>query len=246
MKEDVARFRFGDAARAMRALLKDPDDTAQVFRIIEALSGNHGDKMLKRLRASRTGARLLEERPNLAARLCDRAALEKLPDGTLGREYLRFLDSEGISAEGLVKASVEGTTLYGTAELEFFRDRMRDSHDLWHVLTGYKGDLVGEAALLAFSFAQTKNPGVGFIISIGFLRGGANRGAQRRPGPPPQVRRMILEGFRHGTRAEWLPAVEWEKLLEHRVEDVRKLLGIEKIGHYEEVRSKDYKAAMAA
>ena len=32
--------------------------------------------------------------------------------------------------------------------------RMRDTHDLWHAATGYKGDVVGELAVLAFTLAQ--------------------------------------------------------------------------------------------
>lgn len=45
--------------------------------------------------------------------------------------------------------------------------RMRDTHDLWHVLTGYSGDVLGETALLGFIFAQTGNPGVALIIALG-------------------------------------------------------------------------------
>ena len=41
---------------------------------------------------------------------------------------------------------------------------MRDQHDLWHTLTGYRGDLLGKTDMLAFTFAQVKHPGVGFLI----------------------------------------------------------------------------------
>ena len=99
--------RLGDAARAMKSLLANPEDTAQVFRIIEALSGRNGERTLARLRRTRSGKRLLAERPALMDRLLDRASLEKLPAGSLGREYLRFLDAEGITAEGLMQASEE-------------------------------------------------------------------------------------------------------------------------------------------
>ena len=151
------RIRLGDATRAMRALLQDPDDTAQVFRIIEALSGKNGERTLERLRRKPSGKRLLALKPSLIDTLCDRASLLKLPEGSLGREYVRFLDSEGITAEGLKKASLDGRgTAEVPADLEFLRDRMRDTHDLWHTVSGYKGDLLGEAALLAFSFANQR------------------------------------------------------------------------------------------
>lgn len=86
-----------------------------------------------------------------------------MPAGSLGREYLHFLERENITAQGLVQASdVEpGASWQDDAHLVYLRDRLRDTHDLWHVVTGYHGDLVGEGALLAFSFAQTWNPGSG-------------------------------------------------------------------------------------
>lgn len=234
-RQVTSRIELGRAARAMRELLQNPDDTAQVFRIIEALSGKHGERLLRRFRKTPSGARLLLEQPDLTACLSDRATLEKLPPGSLGREYLRFLDDEGVTAEGLAQASIEGTKIRATAELEYLRDRMREQHDLWHVLTGYKGDLVGEAALLAFSFAQTGNPGVGFIVGIALLRGKEG-----------QVRRLIAQGFRRGVRARWLPPLPWETLLALPVDDVRRRLGLDEPSPYQPVRSSEYFAKMAA
>ena len=215
---DPTSIRFSDAFRALRALLDDPDDTAQVFRIIDALSGRSGERTVERMRRTRTGRELLGERPDLLAKLTDRASLEKLPAGTLGREYLKFLDSEGITAEGLRQASIDGhgEEIEGVdPDLYFLRDRMRDTHDLWHTVTGYKGDILGEASLLAFSFAQTWNPGVGLIVLTALLRG-----------REPNVRRLILGGFSRGVRSAWLPAVKWEELLARPLEDVRRLLNV--------------------
>jgi len=229
------RIRLGDAARAMRALLQNPDDTAQAFRIIEALSGKNGERSLAKLRQRASGRRLLAQKPALIEQLCDRKALSKLPEGSLGREYLRFLDSEGITAEGLKQASIEGRDKVAvTEDLDFLRDRMRDTHDLWHTVAGYKGDLVGEAALLAFSFAQTWNPGVGFIVAIALLRGGELN-----------VRKLILQGFQRGVRAEWLVSVEWEKLLSLPIETVREMLHIGPPPMYQTVRSNEYRAVAA-
>ena len=50
------------------------------------------------------------------------------------------------------------------SDLDYISDRMRDTHDLWHAVTGYKGDLIGEASLLGFSLAQTHNPGIAMIV----------------------------------------------------------------------------------
>jgi ubiquinone biosynthesis protein COQ4 len=231
-------IRVGDAWRALRALLQDPDDTAQVFRIIDALSGKNGERTLARLRRSRSGKELLEKRPDVLARLTDRAALLALPPGTLGREYVRFLDSEGITAEGLLQASIEGhgeNNPEAGSDLRFLRDRLRDTHDLWHTVTGYKGDIIGEASLLAFSFAQTWNPGVGLVVLAAIVQGGE-----------AEIRKLIAGGFARGLKAAWLPSIEWEKLLDRPLDEVRRSLNVGAPVAYEPLRTVNFKAPQAA
>ena len=205
------------ALRALRELIDDPDDTSKVFTIIESLAGRAPVRMLERFRREPSGRRLLATRSDLLAILRDRAALERMPEGSLAHAYLAFLDREGISADGLVGASEDGATgaFEGSADFEYVTDRMRDTHDLWHALTGYGGDVVGELALLAFSAAQTRNPGVALIV----LAGLAN--ARDR-----EITRLVLRAFRDGQRAAWLPAVEWEALLALPLDEVRARFGV--------------------
>jgi ubiquinone biosynthesis protein COQ4 len=221
------RIRPLDALRAMRALLRDPDDTARVFDVIDALSGRTRSRLFDRFRASQAGRRLLAQRPDLLARLCERERLLALPDGTLGRCYAEFMSREQISADGLVAAS-EISRDELPPERRWFADRLRDMHDLWHVVTGYERDLIGEAALLAFTFAQTRNPGIGFIVATAYWKAGrVNRGA----------RRLLREGYRRGRQAAWLPAIEWEPLLEMPLARVREQLRVGEPPTYVQLRS---------
>ena len=55
------------AWRAMRELLKNPDDTTQVFHIIEALKGDSLGAAVRRLRSSDRGRALLQKNPILSA-----------------------------------------------------------------------------------------------------------------------------------------------------------------------------------
>ena len=230
-------IRVGDALRALRALLRDPDDTAQVFRIIDALSGRNAERTLSRLRRTRSGRDLLRDQPDLLSKLTDRTALLALPEGTLGREYLGFLDSEGITAEGLRQASVDGRRDMRPdvdPDVYFLRDRLRDAHDLWHTVTGYKGDLIGEASLLAFSFAQTWNPGVGLIVLTALVQG-----------RDPVIRKLIAGGFSRGVRSAWLPAVRWENLLDRPLEEVRRTLNVGAPAAYQPLRTSAYRQQAA-
>lgn len=218
------------ALRALHELVQNPDDTSKVFTVIESLSGRAPVRVLERFRLDPSGRRLLASRSDLLSLLRDRAALERMPEGSLAHAYLAFLDREGISADGLVAASEDGAT--GAFELgsdfEYVSDRMRDTHDLWHAVTGYQGDVVGELALLAFSVAQTKNPGVALIVMAGLAKA-----------RDPEVVKLVKDAFRDGLRAAWLPAVKWETLLARPLEEVRRELRITSAPAYTPVRSSE-------
>jgi ubiquinone biosynthesis protein COQ4 len=224
------------ALRAARILFADPDDLPQVFTIIESLSGNTLQRIHRRMQAHESGRRVLEQRPDLVARLLDRDALARLPEGSLGRAYLDFVQRENISAEGIRAAAEKGMERVLPAPLDFVSARMRDTHDLWHVVTGYSGDVLGEVALLAFIFAQTFNPGIALIIGLGLAKTLGAAGGE-------DSRKIIADGFRRGRSTAWLPAVEWEKLLEMPLSQVRAQLSAGSPARYTPIRSAQLKAA---
>jgi ubiquinone biosynthesis protein COQ4 len=210
----LPRYDLPRAGRALATLLRDPDDLPQVFTLIESLSGTSPHRLLRGLRRRESGQRMLRERPDIAPTLADRAGLRAMPEGSLGRAYLAFVEAEGISPEGIKTASVEGGVIKSsTPDFEFLHMRMRDTHDLWHAATGYKGDVVGELSLLAFTLAQNWNTGVALIVVAGFLKGFGRTETS-----------VIRDGYRRGKQAAWLPATEWEKLLERPLDEVRREL----------------------
>lgn len=213
------------AARALRAIFADPNDTKQVFKILEALQGPALFRTYGRLQESETGRRLLRERPNLLPILCDRERLASLPEGSLGRAYLDFVDAEGITADGLVEASLVHTPMEDP-ELSWVRDWLRDTHDLWHTVLGYKGDLVGETALLAFSHTETGNWGVGLVALVGWVKLG------RTTDPAIRARDTVVEGRRLAQHAAWFVDVPWHEWLERPLDDVRRDLRIDKPVQY--------------
>lgn len=234
------RIRPVEAIRGLRALTANPDDTAQVFRVIRALSGRSFERVFRRVQADPAGARILAERRRLLPTLARREWLRSLPEGSLGREYARFMDAEGISAEGLVEASEQDAPDVPHRlgeEGRVLGERLRDMHDLWHVVTGYGRDLIGEAALLAFTYAQTRNRGIGLIVAYGLYRlwrAGARGAAD-----------MVRGGFGRGRGAAFLPAQDWEALLPLPLDEVRRRLHVDPADPYEELRSSGAPAAAA-
>jgi ubiquinone biosynthesis protein COQ4 len=207
------------AVRAIRALIANPDETAKVFDIIDALSGNAGERLFQRFLATPTGERILRERRDLLATLDDRAYLESLPPGSLGRVYAEFTAREKITGQGLADASMPNRRDDIGPERRLFADRLRDMHDLWHVTTGYGRDLIGEAALLAFSYAQTRNRGIGAIVLAA-----AVLGPKRLDFFWP---RYLWRAWRRGRRTRPLPMVAYEELLPLPLTEVRRRLRIE-------------------
>jgi ubiquinone biosynthesis protein COQ4 len=197
----------------VRNLMRNREDTQQVFLLIEALRGKTTLRQFARFRQTETGRAVLGENRRLLDRLSDRATLAAMPAGTLGRVYYEFMAAEHLSAEGLVALSrIERPPM--TDEVTLFRERNREMHDLLHIVTGYGRDPLGEACLVAFSYAQTGLKGFAVIALFA-----ARRIARVRPGQP--IRRAVFEGYRHGRSAGWLPGADWEALLTEPVDAIR-------------------------
>jgi ubiquinone biosynthesis protein COQ4 len=212
----------------MRNLLRDREDTHQVFLLIDALRGKTTLRQFARFRQTETGRAVLAERRQLFDRLSDRKILAALPPGTLGRSYYEFMAAENLSAEGLVEASQFREKLPAGEDMTLFRERSREMHDLLHVVTGYGRDPLGEACLVAFSYAQTGLKGFAVIAAFA-----ARRIASARPGQP--VRRAVFEGYRHGRGAGWFPGADWEALLAQPVEVIRAQFAVKSPTYYRKV-----------
>ncbi len=208
------------AVRALRRLLADKEDTTQVFEIMRALNGTATAKGYLKLLETGEGGRLAYERTELATLLMDDAWLDSMPAGTVGAVYREFVRAERLSAEGLAEVSRAGApSIEETHPYAWFGRRTRDVHDIWHILSGYGRDALGEACLVAFSYAQTKGLGWALIAVGAALRS--------REGPADQpYRKAIWQGYRRGRAAAWLLAEDYERLLMEPLESARRRLNI--------------------
>ncbi|WP_312145179.1 Coq4 family protein [Brevundimonas sp.] len=220
------------ALRAMRRLVADKDDTEQVFEIMNALSGRSPDWGYSRLLQTPEGGVQAYSRPELADRLQDRAWLEQFERGTVGAAYRDFIDAQNFSAYGLADESrkIADSEIEAAHPRAWFARRMRDVHDIWHVLTGYEADALGEACLVAFSLPQTRSAGFGLIasaIALQFMRA--------RTGYP--CARAVFQAWRDGRRAAWLPGEDYERLFAEPLVVARRRLNIATPTLYQSVPS---------
>ncbi|EPX65086.1 hypothetical protein D187_000511 [Cystobacter fuscus DSM 2262] len=130
------------ASQCLKGLKNDPTNPTygQTFNL--SLNGNVYASLVQQLQRGEAGRRLLSKRPSLEARDLDLAALERLPEGTLGHEFARYYRDN--------KISPFQTTLELKNDVDFLSKRYRETHDLQHVLTGYATDVVGEMELQAY------------------------------------------------------------------------------------------------
>jgi ubiquinone biosynthesis protein COQ4 len=210
------------AWNALKILVADPKRTEQVFEITDALAGASFERLYQQFASHPDGQRLLAERPSLLAQLSDREALRVLPVGSFGRAYVEFMERGNLTADGLVEADemvVRDDSEDVGADRHFYGDRVRDMHDLWHVLTGYGMDEAGEAANLAFTLAQIPNKGIALIVAAAAVIG------------PKDWRlgwqRYLFRAWQRGRRASMLTVADYENLLERPLDEVRRTLGIE-------------------
>lgn len=209
------------ALKALLALRHDPQDTRQVFLLTEALRGRSPFKLRDRFRADAQGRERLAERRSLLPTLRRLDWLAQLPPGSFGRVYHDFLAEQNLSAQGLVDVAKSAgmTQPDDGSDRHYIGCRLRDMHDLFHVLTGYGRDELGEVCVLAFSYPQQYTRSFAVIAFFGAL-------ALRRRLRTPGVLGAVWQAWRHGRAAAWLVVQPLESLLERDLRELREELNI--------------------
>ncbi|MEX0645214.1 MAG: Coq4 family protein [Parvularculaceae bacterium] len=204
-------------------LIRNKEDTRQVFEVVSSLSGGAGRRMFSRFVSTDYGRRVVSEPIKLEEILSNRSRLRALPEGSFGRAYLAFMEGENLTPEGLVASAEEaGIDYHGKTQFPGFRRlfmHTQVSHDLWHVLTGYGRDAIGEMCNLCFTRAQTKNRGFRLIIWMGLV-------AMKRERPDLPLWKAADEARRMGREANWILGEDVEALLPLPIDEVRRKLNV--------------------
>jgi ubiquinone biosynthesis protein COQ4 len=165
------------------------------------------------------GRRLLVQRPDSVGMLRDRARLQALSPGSLGRRYRDFMMAGEIDEDLYLDGAIEaGQRFDRDPARAWFRTRVEAAHDMRHVLTGYGIDPLGETCLMAFRFGQTRHAGTFVIAAFGFVMLAFRRQSRLVP--------AMREAYRHGRTARLLDLLLWEEALERPVVELQRKFGI--------------------
>ncbi|MBE9248384.1 hypothetical protein IQ226_04065 [Dolichospermum sp. LEGE 00240] len=88
--------------------------------------------------------------------------LSKLPEGTLGHIYAKEMKARGFDPHFYKKVPV-------VDDISYMKMLWRTTHDIYHVVTGFETNVVGELGLQAFVLAQTPTPISIMLVSFGMV-----------------------------------------------------------------------------
>jgi ubiquinone biosynthesis protein COQ4 len=205
-------------------LVEDKEDTEQVFHIIEATKGKASHRQAHSFIGSPEGQRMMREGVDIPAMLDDHARWADCGPETVAAHYIAFMKREGLSAAGLVAESHKWAPPQSLPrdQTQWYFDRLRDTHDLFHVLTGYGRDALGEASLLGFSYEQNHNKGILFIAYAGA------RQIKKVSGTQAPLYAAIKEGRRLGKAAAKIAHQDIAALMREDIGAARARLNIGK------------------
>ena len=208
-----APVRWRRALRALVRVLANPEETDQVLVFSSYINAGTTTHRLERFYADPRGRKLYAERRAIDSHTVDLEALANLPAGTLGHAYATFMTSRGLTPNVFDGSPEE----IHDPRAAYVVQRMRQTHDLWHVVTNAETDPAGEIALQAFTYAQTRAPSTLILALTGTLRG-----VRERRVLPREVAAM----FRTGRHAEKLATFPWEDHWATPLVEVRAMLGL--------------------
>ncbi|NJR75539.1 MAG: hypothetical protein HC773_21750 [Scytonema sp. CRU_2_7] len=102
--------------------------------------------------------------------------------------------------------------------------RIKQTHDIWHIVTGFGTDEVGEYGLQGFTLAQTHLP-----VSIAILASGLFHTMLRYPNRMNEVLGVLLRGYDMGVKAKPFLSQKWEEDWEKPLAQWRSKLDVEPV-----------------
>lgn len=206
MKNKLAYLRM---ILAIIRISRDPEHTDSVFVIGESLyKMGASDVALQKLAQSEEALGIIKTRKLLGS--YDLHELQKLAPGTFGKAYADHMISLNLNPNFYPYMKMKNDTAYVIM-------RVRQTHDLWHVLTGFDTSIPGEIGLQAFMAAQTSLP-TSFIL----LAGSIFKAAVNNPSMVDVLMENIIKGWQLGKKAKLIFGLDWEANWNTPLEQLRR------------------------
>jgi ubiquinone biosynthesis protein Coq4 len=194
-------------------------ETNNVFDIEDVLRESpQMQKCLERVRQEPASAQLLEER--YMGKEFDLEELLQLPRNSLGWTYAKLLKTMNYDPQFYRIREIH-------SDVDYITYRVRKTHDLHHVLTGFSFDDYGEVGVISVTVGQIGYPAFVLIDLISalliYLSGKEKAGIENYLGYNFD---LASQGIQIGRQAKPLFPVKWEEGLDRPLEEWRSELGI--------------------
>ncbi|WP_107667422.1 Coq4 family protein [Cyanothece sp. BG0011] len=206
--EELALKTFLEMLRAKDGDLEVVAKLSEVFSDLDSLK-----PMATFLKEHSAGKQAFKEYPCLGN--IDLNELNKLPKNSLGYCYSNHLKERGLTPLNLEQIPI-------TNDYEFILVHIRDTHDIWHVVTGFDTDIIGEIQLEAFYVKQLRFSR--FWLSL--LAKNLLKTTLYNIENSEKYLNAITEGWIMGSNASPLFGIQWNQLWHLPLEDIRTSLNI--------------------
>lgn len=208
-----ARLQSLRMVAGLAEFLKNPGSLDSVFKVAGSLKNSPiSAQMFRHLLANPQMVELVRAQWRPAP--IDLEALEQLPAGSLGHVYAHQLRSQGLSPASLIDPSPI------QSPQDYVVHRLRETHDIVHVLTGFGIDGPGELGLQAFNLAQNRSPLAVMLIFGGMLN------SLQNDDPLEPLLSALARGFELGLQAPCVIAYRLEEGWDRPLTDWQRQLGL--------------------
>jgi ubiquinone biosynthesis protein COQ4 len=203
-------------------LVKDPtrlDGVIAINKTMHKMVKKHQiEEILRCFQESSMGQSALINRPRLGK--LDLIKLSQLPHNTFGYQFYLFLKNNNLNPNDIPTLDPENKE----SDFNYVRAHLYETHDIWHVITGYGTDLNGEYSLQAFYMTQFPAKIALVLFSSGFLNLAQQPMQQTR-----ETMEAIIDGYSRGKKAYNLLGRDWSQEWQKDLNELRYEMGLSNI-----------------
>ena len=211
MKKVFALLRL---VRALIQINKNPKNVDNFFVVSSCLQILGAHKQMEQfLQQDSASLQLIESRKTLNKMNLEN--LNQLPSGSLGQVFAHHMLAHKLDPDFYPALAVK-------SDQHFVILRMRQTHDLLHVLTGFDVSESGELGIQGFMLAQLASP-----LSMMLIGGSLLALPFKHQERFLSYMESVFRGWKMGREAKPVFAFDWDANWSTPIEDIRKTLSIQ-------------------
>jgi ubiquinone biosynthesis protein COQ4 len=176
---------------------RNPNATENVFRVVDQLMAlGLMQQEHQKLVTDFADTDVFSARKMLAD--WDLEELRQKPEGTLAHNYARHMLDNKLNPDFYDKVEINTDSSYVVM-------KMRQTHDLWHTLTGFDTSVPGELGLQAFMMAQIHSP-----LSPLLIGGQLVVNSIKNPVLTHEIMDQVVRGWLMGKQSKPIFGLDWE------------------------------------